>query len=290
LSGKTLRQIVIYIAMTVVGCGFAWLVGSAGAQWNGLPIMLICAILAFGINALAAIPAIIRQTEHFYDLVGALTYATVISTALVLTGRQDTAALVTAAMVLIWCTRLGGTLFLRVRALGEDKRFAKIKRHPISFLGAWLTQGLWVTLTAICALAIIVLPSPGTPSALFWAGAFVWVIGFALESIADAQKTGFRSDPANRGRFITTGLWSWSQHPNYFGEILLWTGIAFMAVPVLFGWAWLCLISPIFVYLLLTRVSGIPLLDRQARERWGDDPAYAEYKKRTSKLFPFPPR
>ena len=85
-------------------------------------------------------------------------------------------------------------------------------------------------------------------------------------------KNLFRKDPANKEAFITSGLWSWSRHPNYFGEITLWTGIAIMAIPVLSGWQWVCLISPVFVTLLLTKVSGIPLLEKKAREKWGDDP------------------
>jgi len=279
-----------YALLAAAGCGFAWLAGAQGAAWNGVPVLFACAVLAFAINWAAAVPAILARTEHFYDLTGALSYASVTLAALAMTGRRDTAALLVAAMVLLWCVRLGGTLFLRVRALGEDKRFRHIKTRPLSFLGAWTMQGLWVVLTASAALAIIALPAAGEPGALFWAGAAAWAAGFAIETVADAQKTAFRRDPANAGRFIDSGLWSWSQHPNYFGEILLWAGIAVMAVPVLSGPAWLVLISPLFVYVLLTRISGTPLLDRAARERWGSDPAYAAYVRRTSKLVPLPPR
>ena len=122
------------------------------------------------------------------------------------------------------------------------------------------------------------------------AGFALWLVGFAIEVIADGQKSKFRKDPANTDRFITTGLWAWSQHPNYFGEIVLWTGIAVMAIPTLQGWAWITLISPVFVTLLLTRVSGIPLLDKSAKERWGEDVEYQAYIARTSKLIPMPPK
>jgi steroid 5-alpha reductase family enzyme len=116
------------------------------------------------------------------------------------------------------------------------------------------------------------------------------VIGFAFEVIADEQKRRFRADPANHGTFITTGLWAWSQHPNYFGEITLWAGILVIAIPQLAGWNWLVVLSPLFVALLLTRVSGINLLDAIAKKRWGDDPAWQAYVARTSVLFPRPPR
>lgn len=287
---KTPRLVATYALMAAGGTAVAWIVGGAGARWQGVPVLAVCAMLAFAINWAAAIPAILRQTEHYYDLVGALTYASVVLTALTLTGRRDAAALIVAAMVLVWCIRLGGSLFLRVKATGQDKRFRILKTRPLPFFGAWTTQGLWVVLTSLAALAILVLPPAPAAGPLWWIGAAMWAAGFAIEVVADAQKTRFRNDPANRGRFITGGLWAWSQHPNYFGEILLWAGIAVMAVPVLSGGAWLALVSPVFVYVLLTRVSGIPLLDLQAAQRWGDDPAYAAHVARTSKLVPLPPR
>ena len=111
-----------------------------------------------------------------------------------------------------------------------------------------------------------------------------------FEVVADTQKSAFKADPANAGRFITTGLWSWSRHPNYFGEITLWTGMAVLALPVLSGWNWVALISPVFVFVLLTRISGIPMLEHRARKRWGDDPAFQAYTANTSVLVPLPPK
>jgi steroid 5-alpha reductase family enzyme len=107
--------------------------------------------------------------------------------------------------------------------------------------------------------------------------------------VSDAQKNRFRADPANRGKFIQTGLWAWSRHPNYFGEIVLWIGVAIIALPVLRGWQYLTLISPVFVTLLLTRVSGVPMLERRADEKWGGQEDYEAYKARTPVLIPRPP-
>jgi steroid 5-alpha reductase family enzyme len=149
---------------------------------------------------------------------------------------------------------------------------------------------LWITLTAGAALAAI---SSTTRIPLdVWAavGLAVWLVGFGIESFADAQKSRFRADPANKGRFIRTGLWSWSRHPNYFGEITLWTGVALIAYPALNGWQLVTLVSPLFVFLLITRISGVPILERQADERWGGQQEYEEYKSRTSVLVPLPPR
>ncbi|MGB8362380.1 MAG: DUF1295 domain-containing protein, partial [Acidimicrobiia bacterium] len=154
----------------------------------------------------------------------------------------------------------------------------------------WTIQGLWVLLTAAAALAIITTSVRRDLGWLAYTGIVVWVVGFAIEVVADRQKSLFKRDPGNEGRFIATGLWAWSRHPNYFGEITLWTGVALMAIPVLSGWQWVVLVSPLFVTLLLTRVSGIPMLEAKADERWGDEPEYREYKTTTPVLIPRPPR
>jgi steroid 5-alpha reductase family enzyme len=186
--------------------------------------------------------------------------------------------------------RLGTFLFRRVRRDGRDGRFDSIKVDPLRFFMTWTLQGLWVLLTVACALAIVTGDERESFDLLAWIGTVVWVIGFATEAVADHQKSTFKRDSANEGRFITSGLWAWSRHPNYFGEITLWLGVAIMAVPVLSGWRWVTLISPIFVMVLLTRISGIPMLERRAQKRWGDEPAFQEYTEHTPVLIPRPPR
>jgi steroid 5-alpha reductase family enzyme len=150
-------------------------------------------------------------------------------------------------------------------------------------------QGLWVVLTAACALAIITGGDQARMGVIGWLGAFVWLFGFIIEVVADKHKSAFRKDPANSGKFISSGLWSWSRHPNYFGEMLLWFGVAVMAVPVLHGWQWVCLISPAFVYVLITHVSGVNQLEAKADRKWGKDSAYLVYKRNTSALVLWPP-
>jgi len=154
---------------------------------------------------------------------------------------------------------------------------------------AWILQGLWVTLTAGAAYAAITSGSKTSFGVLGVVGLLVWVGGFLIEAVSDSQKTAFKNDPANSGRFISTGLWAWSRHPNYFGEITLWTGMAIMALPALDGWQHLTLISPVFVFVLLTRISGLPMLERRADKKWGGQPDYEAYKASTPVLFPRPP-
>jgi steroid 5-alpha reductase family enzyme len=268
-------------------------VGFAGS-WGGprlgaIPVFALCVALAFAINWLVWIPASLWRTERFYDLTGSVTFVAVTSLALVAAPGPDGEASVwrvmLAAMVVVWAVRLGSFLFVRVRRDGSDGRFDKIKVHPLAFLATWTLQALWVSMTAAAALAAITV-ADGLGGVWAMLGVIVWLIGFAIEVVADTQKRRFRADPANAGRFISTGLWSRSRHPNYFGEILLWSGVALMAVPTLSGWRWVVLISPVFVWLLLTRVSGVPLLEARAAARFGDDPAYGAYVKHTPVLVP----
>lgn len=289
------RSLIIAVIAAIIGLAFAWGAGSGSIVYSGVPAVLLCAGVALGVNWLAFIPAALFQTDRFYDTTGALTYLTVIglacAAAVAANGSLDARSGVVAGMVAVWTIRLGSFLFTRIHAAGgTDVRFAKIKVNPPRFLVAWTLQAVWVIFTAAAALVVITAPDPQPLDAFFWFGAALWFIGFAFEVIADEQKRRFKADPGNNGRFITTGLWAWSQHPNYFGEITLWTGILVIALPQLGGWSWMVVASPLFVALLLTKVSGINLLDAIAMKRWGDDPAWQAYRRGTPVLFPRPPR
>ncbi len=258
----------------------------AGVTVAGVSVFALCGALAFGIQWLAFIPAFALQTERFYDLVGSLTYILLALVALLTATPEDLPRVLMATLVMMWACRLGGFLFWRIRAAGEDSRFRHIKPHFLRFLMTWTLQGLWVYITFAAGLAAITSTVPASASAFTLVGGSTWLLGFVIEVIADAQKTRFRADPSNRDHFISHGLWRYSRHPNYVGEILLWTGIAIIAYPLLIGWQQLTLLSPLFVYLLLTRVSGVNMLEASGRRRWGDDPAYREYCQRTPVLFP----
>lgn len=289
------RSLIIAVIAANIGLAFAWGAGSGNIVYSGVPAVFLCAGVAFALNWLAFIPASMFRSDRFYDTTGAITYLAVIAiacaAAIEANGSLAARSGVVAGMVAIWTIRLGSFLFTRIHAAGgTDVRFAKIKVNPPRFLVAWTLQAVWVVITASAALVIITTPDAPPLDLFFWAGAALWVIGFGFEVVADEQKRRFKADPANAGRFITSGLWSWSQHPNYFGEILLWTGILVIALPLLSGWSWLVVLSPLFVTLLLTKVSGINLLDAIARKRWGDDPPWQSYTASTPVLLPRPPR
>jgi steroid 5-alpha reductase family enzyme len=286
---KTDRNaLVAFPIVVLIGAGIAVAGSHGGAEVGGVPVFALCVALAFLIQWLAFIPAFVLRTERFYDLTGSATYITVTIVAVVLGPTPDIRSYVQLALVLIWAARLGSYLFLRIRRAGKDDRFDAIKPSFIRFLNAWTLQALWVSLTLAAALAAITTSVRKDFGVLAIVGLLVWAAGFGLEAVADAQKSRFRADPANTGTFIRTGLWAWSRHPNYFGEIVLWIGVALIAVPVLHGWQWVTLISPVFVFLLLTRVSGVPLLERKADKRWGGQDDYEAYKQRTPVLIPLP--
>jgi steroid 5-alpha reductase family enzyme len=201
----------------------------------------------------------------------------------------DARSLLLLGIIGVWAIRLGSFLFMRIRAAGEDRRFREIKKSFARFLLTWTVQGLWVTFSIAAALAAITTELRLVLGVYAWIGFLVWSFGFGFEVIADMQKSQFKENPENDSKFINTGLWSWSRHPNYFGEIVLWIGVALIAFPVLRGWQLLTLISPIFIILLLTRISGIPMLEQRADEKWGGQEDYEAYKANTSVLIPRPP-
>ena len=272
---------------------FAFVIAWAGSQGGystfGIPLFALSVALAFVIQWIAFVPAFIKQTEKFYDLVGSITFLSAIWIGALLSPVVDARSWLLLAIVSIWTVRLGAFLFRRVRVAGEDRRFRDIKPSLFRFLLAWTLQGLWVSITLAAALAAITSMTKRDLGVFALVGFLVWSLGFAIEVTADRQKSRFRADPRNASKFINVGLWSWSRHPNYFGEIVLWIGVAFIALPTLNGWQLLTLISPIFVTILLTQVSGIPLLEAHADAMWEGQAEYENYKSRTSLLIPRPP-
>ncbi|WP_426225149.1 DUF1295 domain-containing protein [Pseudarthrobacter sp. DSP2-3-2b1] len=280
------KALIILPVVVVIGVLVAVAGSQGGATVGGFPLFGIGVAAAFLIQWLAFIPAFKAQTEKYYDLTGALTYISITVLLVLLTPGVDARGLLLAAMVVAWAARLGSFLFRRVRKHGKDDRFDEIKPSFVRFLNTWTVQGLWVVLTAAAAWIAI---TSATRVALDWwalVGVVVWAFGFGIEAVADSQKGRFKADPANKGRFISTGLWSKSRHPNYFGEIVLWIGVLLIAVPVLEGWQWVALLSPVFVAFLLIKGSGIPLLEKKADSKWGGQADYEAYKSSTPVLIP----
>ena len=218
-----------------------------------------------------------------FDLVGSITYLSVTLLSLALVPETDLRSYLLAAMVCIWAGRLGSFLFARIHKAGSDQRFDKLKNSVVRFFGAWTLQGLWVTFTLAAALAGITSAKREPIGTLALFGTLVWLTGFLLEAIADHQKSAFKKDPENRDSFIQSGLWSISRHPNYLGEIILWVGVSMVAIPVLQGWQWAMLSSPLFVALLLIRVSRNPPFGKKRRMKNGAGEATTNLIRRTQR-------
>lgn len=282
----------LLITLSVIACAglFAWAGSSHGATVGVLPIFAAAVILAFVVQWVVFVPSQIVHSERFFDLTGSITYTLITLVLLFVIPERSPRAIVLGLLVIIWAVRLGTFLFRRISRDGSDSRFDEIKRSPLRFFNVWTIQGLWITITASAAWIAMTSDNQAPLGVFFFVGVGLWLIGFVVEVTSDLQKSRFRSIPSNRGRFISTGLWSWSQHPNYFGEITMWVGISVAAVANLSGWQFVGLLSPVFVVVLLTKVSGIPLLQEKAASKWGNDSDFRDYQERTSLLVPLPPR
>ena len=267
---------------------FAFTLSFSVAYITEIKIVKDAVLIAFLIQWLLFIPAYIFQTEKFYDLSGSLTYISVVSFCFYSnyeSSRINLGNIIISSLIIMWAVRLGSFLFIRIKKAGEDIRFREIKKSPTRFFMTWTLQGMWVSLCSACALAGI---ANGIEiNSYFYSGIVVFIIGFTTEIIADNQKSKFRKDPNNMDKFISSGLWKHSRHPNYLGEITLWLGISIISFSSLAGWQLITLISPIFTYLLLVYVSGIRILDYNGNKKWGHLDSYKDYRKNTPRLIGF---
>jgi len=276
----------ISLACVIISQALAYLTSVAG-EWPGL--MSACAFLAIGVQWIVFLPSAWFHSEKFFDITGSFTYAFLAVFSLVQGGTFHGRQILVTVFVLIWSARLGTFLFIRVSRAGKDGRFEQIKENMPRFFNMWTIQGLWVFLTALPVFCLNSTKEDADfPSWCDYLGMVCFGLGFACEVIADNQKTAFAADPENEGKFISTGLWKFSRHPNYFGEIMLWVGIFFVCSSVFSGFQWVAVESPAFVAFLLMKVSGIPLLEARADEKWGEDQAYQAYKATTPELVPWP--
>ena len=259
--------------------------GSDGSEtYNGISLFIICASVSFVLHWIIFIPSFAFQTEHYFDLTGSISYLSAVALAFYLNPSVDPRDVLIGLLIVVWAVRLGSFLFMRVKQDGKDDRFTIMKTQFHWFLMTWTLGGLWVFLTMAAGLAAITSDTTQPFGLMAYLGLALWIFGFSIEVIADRQKRVFKKNQQKDKEFITSGLWAWSRHPNYFGEITLWIGLTLIALPVLSGWQLVTLISPVFVYILLTKISGIPLLENRGMKKWGSDPEYIDYVNRTPAL------
>ena len=290
-TGRDLRLTTIVVISVLIITSFIVIaVDDNSVSLNDYSAVLYSAAICLGIQWLAWIPASLAKSERYYDLTGGLTYLTVVGFTLWAGSQSESPSareLIVSLLVVIWALRLSSFLYLRIHRTGKDGRFDRLKTSPIRFLVPWTIQGLWVFLTMIVVI-VINSQAESAPELGIWdaIGLLMWLLGFSIEVIADNQKSAFNANSENQGKWIDSGLWSYSRHPNYLGEIMLWTGIACFGISCFSGMERLAWISPIFIYLLLTKISGVPILDRRGLEKWGDQPEYHKYRENTPILLP----
>ncbi|KAJ3101555.1 hypothetical protein HDU97_001304 [Phlyctochytrium planicorne] len=263
--------------------------------------LLTTFLVDFGIQLVFYIISAALKTEILYDLSGALTYASCVIVGLLWRREQDDGTpngignlavrqILVSVLVLLWCARLGGFLFVRVLRT-PDKRFEDLKQNFAKFSIPWVLQVVWIFLTAFAVFVVIGNPS-STQQSLIWSdyiGLAIFAFGFIFETTADFQKQIFKN--ANPRDFIQTGVWRYSRYANYFGEVTLWVGMFILcAAGFVESWQWVTIISPIFVFCLIYFVSGVPLLEKSSQERYGSRPDFIAYKARTSKFIPWFPK
>lgn len=244
-------------------------------------------ILDFAIQWLLCVIAIWKKTEKFYDLAGSSTFLLLAILNFQWNADGHPRQIIQTCCVCIWAFRLALFLFVRILVSGQDRRFEKIRNNPRRFFSAWTIQGFWVILTLLPSIICVSSDDQSPLGPTDYLGWIIWGLGFIIELLADYQKSIWRMDSANKDKFISVGLWSISRHPNYFGEIMLWIGLYISASSTFSVYGYLLVVCPLFDYFLITRLSGIPLLERYAEKKWGSLPQYKLYVKNTPALIPF---
>ncbi len=253
-------------------------------------LVIIAAICMFLFMSTIWLIAVKLDNYSIVDIIWGITFIITTTVVLVYTGLYNVVSLTIAALVLIWGLRLSIYLFSRNAGKPEDYRYQDMRKKwgnkvkQTAFVRVFMLQG---TVSLLFSLGIFLGISQSDKILAMWPvylGVIVWVVGFLFESIGDAQLRAFIQKPENKGKVITTGLWKYTRHPNYFGEATQWFGISIIACAVPFGW--ISFISPLLLTFFLLKISGVPLLEKKNAKK----PGYAEYAAKTSVFVPMPPK
>lgn len=248
--------------------------------------VIITALFSLGFNLVMFIPAFIYKTDKLTDISYALTFFAVSIFSYFRSSRDIVHAILLAAVV-AWSIRLGSFLYIRILRMKRDRRFDDKRDNFFKFLGFWIIQGITVPVVMLSSVLVF---SSGSTSINFisYLGLVIFVLGLLIEAVADKQKFDFSGDPKNKDKWIDSGLWGVSRHPNYLGEMMVWSGLYLFGIASLSGISvWIAALSPVYIASLILFVSGVPLLEKSADKKWGTDKAYQAYKKRTPVLVPF---
>ena len=248
--------------------------------FKNMELLITTLFFLIGFNLLMFLPAFFFKTDKLTDLSYAISFA-VVSLFLFIESSMNMVHLILLVMILLWAFRLGTYLFIRINKTGKDSRFDGMRESFWKFFRFWLLQGFSVWVIMLSSIVYFSMTSVSF-SALHILGISIFVIGLIIETVADYQKYKFKNNKENT-KWTNIGLWKKSRHPNYFGEMLVWTGIFIYAaiqtstLSILVG-----VISPIYIITILLFVSGVPMLEKKYDKKYGDDPEYIKYKKNTN--------
>ncbi|MBN2100657.1 DUF1295 domain-containing protein [Candidatus Dojkabacteria bacterium] len=253
-----------------------------------MEILLYSLLLSLGIQILFFIFAFLLKTDKLTDLTYGLTFIILVFFAITLSPMITVNKIILLAMICLWALRLISYLFYRINKMKKDTRFDEMRTDFLKFARFWIFQGISVWIIMLPSLIYFSQLKSHSFSIVSVLGIIIWFTGLLIETIADIQKFMFKSKPENKGLWIESGLWKYSRHPNYFGEILCWVGVFTFITPILRNWEFLTVISPLYITTLLLFVSGIPILEKRYNERYKNNRDYQEYKNSTSLLIPLP--
>jgi len=249
-------------------------------------ILITTLLISCIIQTLFFILAAILKTDKFTDLTYGLTFILLSIFSILISGNFTKYKIILLFIIVIWAVRLITYLFKRILIMKKDKRFDGVRENFLKFAQFWFFQAIsvWIILLP----SIIILTSGNIIELTYMSllGIIYWLIGMIFETIADIQKFCFKLNPKNKDKWISSGFWKYSRHPNYFGEILCWFGIFVYIFPNLKGIQIFSIISPLYITILLLFVSGIPILEKSYNERFKNNKEYQKYKKETSILIP----
>ncbi|XP_014502498.1 uncharacterized protein LOC106762888 isoform X1 [Vigna radiata var. radiata] len=247
------------------------------------------ALVTIGYQFLFFVITALLKFDKVTDFAGSTNFIIIAVLTLVIKGSWYFRQIILTLFVGIWGIRLAFFLLFRILQWGEDRRFDEMRNNLGRLAIFWIFQAVWVWTVSLPVTLVNASDRNPFLHVVDIIGWILWAVGFIVEGTADQQKLNFKRSSQNRGKWCNVGVWKYSRHPNYFGEILLWWGIFVASTPVLEGAEWLVIIGPIFLTLLLLFVSGIPLLEDSADKKFGNVDGYRIYKTRTSPLIPLPP-
>ncbi|XP_071824415.1 uncharacterized protein [Apostichopus japonicus] len=251
----------------------------------------LCAIITVAMQFTFFVIAATCQFDKVTDFAGGTNFVVLALFTFFMAQTYATRQIVATALVVLWGIRLSGYLLYRIIKIGKDDRFDGRRESIIQFAIFWLFQACWVYTVSLSLININAekYGDDNSFGALDIVGTVLFCFGLLIETIADFQKFAFRNNPDNKGKFCDVGVWKWSRHPNYFGEIVLWWGMFVISTSILEGAGWTAILSPIFITGILIFGSGIPMLEKGSDGRYGELESYRVYKNQTSPLIMLPP-